>query len=107
MFKILKKTYILAGDEPGIRPLNEILLLSDMAFSLPFSPKGVKLFVGCVNDPATKRLDWMYQLANQSWSPQMPACDYLCAKDPLDDPGIDFTKLHFGKKVYMQIFILV
>ena len=59
-----------------------------MAFTLPFAQKGAKVFLKCVIDPATKELSWMHQLVDQSWSATLPSCNYLCPKEPLDDPKL-------------------
>ena len=59
-----------------------------MAFSLPFSVKNGKVFVKCVTDSVSNKLNWMYQLADQTWSSTLPNCNYLCEKDPLDDPSL-------------------
>ena len=57
-----------------------------MAFSLPFAQKKGKSYVKCVLDFTGSNLDWMYQLADQSWSSVLPNCNYLCSQDPLDKP---------------------
>ena len=59
-----------------------------MAFSLPYAVKGGKIFVKCVTDPTSSKLNWMYQLADQTWSSTLPVCKYLCGKDPFDDPTV-------------------
>ena len=57
-----------------------------MAFSLPFYVKGSKLFLKCVVNNATSATDWMYQLPDQTFVTKFPDCNYLCDKDPYDDP---------------------
>jgi hypothetical protein len=65
---------------------NEIPQLLDMAFGLPFYVKSSKLYVKCVVNNATNSTDWMYQMPDQSYATEFPQCNYLCDKDPLDDP---------------------
>ncbi len=65
-----------------------VIFFQDMAFSLPFAVKNGKVFVKCVIDSASNTLNWMYQLADQTWSSALPNCNYLCEKDPLDDPSL-------------------
>ena len=57
-----------------------------MAFTLPFAEKGGKVYMKCVIDPDTKELNWMHQLVDRSWSATLPSCNYVCPKNPLDDP---------------------
>jgi hypothetical protein len=64
------------------------ILFLDMAFSLPYAVKTGKVFVKCVIDPASNQLNWMQQLADQTWSSTLPDCNYLCDKDPLDEPSL-------------------
>ena len=61
-------------------------LFPDLAFGLPFYVKGSKLFMKCVVNNATNATDWMYQLPDQSLATKFPDCNYLCDKDPYDDP---------------------
>ena len=58
----------------------------DMAFGLPFYVKSSKLYVKCVVNNATNSTDWMYQMPDQSYASTFPQCNYLCDKDPFDDP---------------------
>ena len=64
------------------------LLFLDMAFSLPFAVKNGQVFVQCVIDPTTNKLNWMYSRPDKSLSSVLPTCNYLCEKDPIDNPSL-------------------
>ena len=59
-----------------------------MAFGLPFYAKGGQLYVTCQVNPSTNRTAWMYALPDKSLATTLPECNYLCGKDPIDDPKL-------------------
>ena len=57
-----------------------------MAFGLPFYAKKSKLYVKCMVNNETNATDWMYLMPDKSFPAKLPECNYLCEKDPIDDP---------------------
>ena len=72
-------------------------LISEMSFALPFYVKGNKLYLKCVVNKATKANEWMFLKPDQSWSNEFPDCNYLCQKDPFDDPKLYNRDTYFYK----------
>ena len=64
------------------------LFFTDMVFSIPFAVKKGKLFLNCTIDPISNQLNWMYTLPDSSLSSVLPACNFLCEKDPLEDKAL-------------------